>query len=121
MTSGEGERLDRARQAVREIGAAALRSNVSRVEVLAEAVEGVGRGGLSDDERAAAVAVAHQLVGSAGTFGYGHVSTLARQLELFLSTGHVDPAGPPSTGLTAARAALVEIRHDLRREPDDAD
>ena len=126
LTSSDRERLERARQAVRDIGAAALRSNQGRVDALTEAVDAADRGGLSADERAAAAAVAHQLVGSAGTFGYARVSRLARQLEHFLGADPSDPADPDPArphlmDPEAARAALGDIRRDLRRDPDDED
>ena len=114
MTAGDAERLARAQQAFRDISASALRSNEGRVEALAQALDAVERGSQSDDERAAAAAVAHQLVGSAGTFGYAHVSRLARRLERFLDGDRSDLAG-----LEAAREALAVIRRDLHCRPDD--
>ena len=114
MTANELDRLARARQAVQGIGDAALRSNQHRAEVLAVALEAAGRGDLSDDDWAAAAAVAHQLVGSAGTFGYTRASKLARELERLLIAAE---AG--ASELAEARAALAVISKDLRSAPED--
>jgi len=114
VTANELDRLARARQAVQGIGDAALRSNQHRAEVLAVALEAAGRGDLNDDDWSAAAAVAHQLVGSAGTFGYTRASKLARELEHFLIAAESGPSE-----LAAARAALGVISLDLRAAPDD--
>ncbi len=67
------------------IGARALTSNLRRVEELTATVTlATTDGALSDPCRDGAVSVAHQLAGSAGTFGFERVSILARQVERFL-------------------------------------
>jgi HPt (histidine-containing phosphotransfer) domain-containing protein len=67
------------------IAARALRSNLSRVADLTEAVKAGVSGELDAAVRRAAAEAAHQLVGSAGTFGYARASVLARELESYFS------------------------------------
>jgi HPt (histidine-containing phosphotransfer) domain-containing protein len=82
------DRMERARTAFAVIGAQALRSNLSRLDELDAFYRAGLTGRLTESDRTAASAVAHQLVGSAGTFGYERVSRLARQVEtFFLSRG----------------------------------
>jgi hypothetical protein len=57
--------------------------------------------------------VAHQLVGSAGTFGYGRVSRLARQIEAFFHQQEVN-----AEDVTASTLKIAVIREDLQGDPD---
>jgi HPt (histidine-containing phosphotransfer) domain-containing protein len=82
------DRMERARTAFAVIGAQALRSNLARLDDLDGFYRAGLAGRLTESDRATASGVAHQLVGSAGTFGYERVSRLARQVEsFFLSRG----------------------------------
>ena len=56
--------------AVRSIGEQALKMNLRRARDLEEGVALAGRGELADGRRMIAIDAAHQLVGSAGTFGF---------------------------------------------------
>lgn len=97
-----------AQAALDGIGAQARRSNLARVGQLTAALTLLGLGELSLLERQRCVQVSHQLVGSAGTFGYARVSELARQLELFFSSALDDPGQVGS-----ARRALLDMERDL--------
>jgi len=99
---------------MRLIAVRALQSNQDRLVVLAEAVREAGHGGLDELKRSNAMDVAHQLVGSAGTFGYSRVSQLARQLEHFFRDPDVDAA---MVGAATEQIALMQ--QDLQGEPDD--
>ena len=100
---------DALRAILAELAVSARRSNLARVDVLAEALDAVEQGRLDETTRSAAVQAAHQLVGSAGTFGAPEASRLAAALEQYLGQGDApDPAG---TG--EARRRLVELRREL--------
>jgi len=109
---------DEAIQSVMQtLTASALRANLSRCAVLDTALTALeqGRGEvtlLADAERAA-----HQLVGSAGTFGFSEVSELAGELGRYLhqNGAPADPTPPDPAGAGAAGAAadLVQAREWL--------
>ena len=67
------------------IAAQARRTNLVRAAEIRAALEHAGTAGLSGDGWGAAQRSAHQLAGSAGTFGYGRASELARSLEQHLA------------------------------------
>lgn len=98
-----------ARTALDGIGAQARRSNQARVRQLSAALSSLAKGELSLLECQRSVEVAHQLVGSAGTFGYARVSELGRQLELFFSSG----ARGDAREVDAVARALVRMQQDL--------
>ena len=103
---------------VEQIGAQARHSNLRRVDELDQLLDGVGTEGLSDEQRRGAADLAHELVGSAGTFGYGRVSQWARELEQLLLEHNL----PRGSAALAATRVLDAIRADLLSEPDyDAD
>jgi len=118
LTVGDAESVDaaeRARDLMATIGARARTKNLQRVTDLEEGLRAAATGTCSDDSRLALVDVAHQLVGSAGTFGFARVSAGARELELMLTeTSFADPEK-----LTAAAARLEGLRQDLLGEPDE--
>jgi HPt (histidine-containing phosphotransfer) domain-containing protein len=96
--------------AVRRIGEHALTANVARAYDVQEALTLASAGRLDDDRRQAAVRAAHQLVGSAGTFGFPRASDLAGQLEEFLAHGlfaepHLQSAADQATALLAELAS----------------
>jgi HPt (histidine-containing phosphotransfer) domain-containing protein len=113
-SDARGAADDRAEAAMRQIAVRALKSNQERLVVLAEAVREAGHGGLDELQRSAAMDVAHQLVGSAGTFGYSRVSQLARRLEGFFRDADVSPSV-----VGAATEQIAVMQQDLRGEPDD--
>ena len=59
-------------------------TNLARVEVIAEALDSLRRGVLSEEARLTARRAAHTMVGSAGTFGFAEASRLGRTLEAVL-------------------------------------
>jgi HPt (histidine-containing phosphotransfer) domain-containing protein len=77
----------RALSAVRALHVRAQASNVARVSRVSGAVSALGIGRLDDTERRQAAELAHQIIGSAGTFGFPHASELAAQLEDFFLAG----------------------------------
>ena len=75
-----------------------------RVGVLERACEALGAGGLSEEEREAAIGAAHKLAGVLGTFGRTRGTELAREVEGMLEG--------------CAREQMGELRHrveELRR------
>lgn len=112
-TNGDADR--QVNDAVRSIGHHAQAANLGRARHLAEAMIEVGAGSLSEDQRSAAVDHAHQLVGSAGTFGFPVASELAASLEGFFTTGLFDDAEATAT----ARDQLRELFTVLSAEPED--
>jgi diguanylate cyclase (GGDEF)-like protein len=85
----------------------------ARIDEVADAVAALRGGGLDEAARSRAERAAHQLTGSAGTFGFGHASELARDLERLLAA---DGPRDPATLLRAGE--LVEaIRDEIRAEP----
>jgi HPt (histidine-containing phosphotransfer) domain-containing protein len=106
--------MARAQAALQQIGDRALQSNLRRLAELEDAVQSARQGTLTDDQSSSAQDVAHQLVGSAGTFGYAEVSRLARQLEYFFRDRTVDE---PTVALAVDR--LESVRQHLAAGPDD--
>lgn len=96
---------------VRALGAAARESNLARVGVLEEALAALAAGALSVELRDRAVTSAHQVVGSAGTFGKRRSSALAADLERWLR--EVPLPGPALARLGWARGRLGDLRADL--------
>lgn len=76
---------------VRSIADHARTVNLERAAGLAEALEQAVSGLLPAEGWDAAVELAHQLVGSAGTFGFAGVSDLASHLQAFFSRAETDP------------------------------
>lgn len=98
---------------VRTIGDHARTVNLTRAAGLERALDDAALGVLVDNRRHAAAELAHQLVGSAGTFGFAGVSDLAAELERFLAGGVYDPEQ-----LETARAHLGAIVNQLHDDPD---
>ena len=104
----QDEGFDHARRRIVSIGHHAQSVNRARAAELRQAVLLAAQGQLDDDRRAAAARVAHQLTGSAGTFGYRRASRLAAQLEQLLRTGDHSPAAH-SEARRVALALVVEL------------
>jgi HPt (histidine-containing phosphotransfer) domain-containing protein len=81
----------------------------ARLAVIEAAVAQCDDGALGDESRAAATQAAHQLAGTAGTFGFTEASEHAAALERRLADppDEIDPAGLQALSI-ALRAALVE-------------
>ena len=103
---------DRALQSVMHaLAASALRTNLTRCDVLDAALSALEHEGLDDVQLRAAERAAHQLVGSAGTFGFPRVSELAADLEQYLS--RVATSGGPVPGEPVEHDELVRARRWL--------
>ena len=81
----------------------------ARLAVIEAAVAQCDDGALGDESRAAAKRAAHQLAGTAGTFGFAAASEHAAALERRLADppDQIDPAGLQTLSI-ALRAALAE-------------
>jgi HPt (histidine-containing phosphotransfer) domain-containing protein len=103
------------RSVLRTLSASALATNLARATTLADALDAAAAGSLREDGRAAAEHAAHQLMGSAGTFGSRYASQLAGGLERFfetaLASGHPAPAD-----LARAREQLELLQAELGGE-----
>ncbi len=115
VVEAEDEPSDQLDAAMRSIGQHARTVNLGRAARLADALETVGAGRLDDRGRRAATEVAHQLVGSAGTFGFAGASDLAGELEQFFTDGAFDD--PRRLG--AARSTLHRLQQVLREPTPD--
>lgn len=104
----------RVRAALSSIGAHARRANLVRAEQLSDALARLEADALSLSQREAAVRSAHQLAGSAGTFGQEPASTLASWFERFFAA----PAVQDREDVAQARRQLVELRRSLDDPPD---
>ncbi len=107
---GPGADLD---GAVRSIGVQALKANLRRARDLDEAVRLATRGELADDRRMIAVKVAHQLDGSAGTFGFPGASDRAGELERFFGQAVFD-----QTQLRRATGQVTALFAELAGQAD---
>ena len=109
--------------ALASIGSHARVANRSRVEQIDTALDQLESGTLTDPGREEAVRSAHQLAGSAGTFGLRPASRLASLLEQFFSALDI-PVGQTASraglngDLGAARDQLSELRSRLDDPPD---
>lgn len=102
------------RAAVESIGGHARSVNRERAARLDRALEEVADGCRGEARRREATEAAHQLVGSAGTFGFAVASQLAGEVEHYLRDGDLDdPAG-----LAAAREQVRRLQEALAAEPD---
>jgi hypothetical protein len=104
----------RVRAALTSIGAHARTANLVRAEQLTDALAQLEADLLTDTEREAAVRSAHQLAGSAGTFGQEPASLAARWFERFFSV----PGPRDSEDLDGARRQLDELHRSLDEPPD---
>ncbi len=99
---------------VRTIGRRARRTNLSRAAQLCTALSQADAGELGPVARDQAAELAHQLVGSAGTFGFGAASELAGQLEAFFVAGVFDEPARQE-----ARRQLAALCDQLNGDPSD--
>lgn len=89
------------------ISAQARETNRIRVAALEDLLDGVGSGGLSDPDRRQAKDIAHQIAGSAGTFGFDRASDIAREVEGLLVA---DPGVETTERL---RSLVADLRAEL--------
>jgi HPt (histidine-containing phosphotransfer) domain-containing protein len=103
---------DRLGGVLSSIAAQARRTNLSRTADLSTALDGAAGRGLNTAGWADAERTAHQLAGSAGTFGFDVVSEIARSLERFCADASV-AGGPDPVRLAEARALLDQASAEL--------
>lgn len=108
------EPQDQLRAAVESIGGHARSVNQERAARLDQALSEAAAGWRGDARRREAAEAAHQLVGSAGTFGFSGASQLAGEIERYLRSG--DPDDPAR--LAAARDQVRQLQEALAAEPD---
>jgi HPt (histidine-containing phosphotransfer) domain-containing protein len=109
----EDDPSESVRTYVRSIGDHARLVNRERAALLDDALLAASRGGLDEDGRGAAAQLAHQLVGSAGTFGFPGASVLAGELERFFDDGEFNDR----RRLAEARRQLADLHRELAAEP----
>jgi HPt (histidine-containing phosphotransfer) domain-containing protein len=104
---------DRLRAAVESISDHARAVNLARAAHLDRVLADIAAGRDDEDERQRATESAHQLVGSAGTFGFPGASSLAGELErYFVEADFTDPEQ-----LARARQQVARLRAELAAEP----
>jgi len=104
---------DPAGAALRHLSFRARQSNLARVAQLEAVLHRAGKGRLDAEDRDRAAEAAHQVVGSAGTFGYPQASALAARLEQLLLDSDPPAPGP----WREAWATLAALRHELEGWP----
>jgi HPt (histidine-containing phosphotransfer) domain-containing protein len=105
---------DRLMAAVEAIGEHARTVNLDRAAQLDQALAAIAAGRTSAAELQAATEMAHQLVGSAGTFGFPGASELAGEIErYFVEADLNDP-----DQLASAREQVRRLQEALAAEPD---
>ncbi|HEY5981221.1 MAG TPA: Hpt domain-containing protein [Microlunatus sp.] len=108
---------DRLTAVLSTITAQARRTNLTRTAELEAALERAADHGLDPAGWAAAERTAHQLAGSAGTFGFDGVSEIARSLErFFVESGAAGIADP--VRLAGARSQLERANAQLNDDSD---
>jgi HPt (histidine-containing phosphotransfer) domain-containing protein len=104
---------DRLRAAVESIGGHARSVNLARADHLDHVLADIAAGRADENERQQATELAHQLLGSAGTFGFPGASQLAGELErYFVEADFTDQAK-----LAIAREQVARLRTELSAEP----
>ena len=104
---------DRLRAAVESIGGHARSVNLARADHLEQVLADIAAGRADENQRQQATESAHQLVGSAGTFGFPGASQLAGELErYFVEADFTDQAR-----LATAREQVARLRAELSAEP----
>lgn len=101
--------IDRVLPTMRGLRSRARVTNLARAAQLDTALERAAAAELDEAGRAQAVAVAHQLVGSAGTFGFSEASRRAAELKDFFAAAQVD-----DDDVQTARIRLMALRSDLQ-------
>jgi HPt (histidine-containing phosphotransfer) domain-containing protein len=104
---------DRLRAAVELIGDHARSVNLDRADRLDQALVRVAAGSRDEAAREEATEVAHQLVGSAGTFGFTGASQLAAEIERYFVDADLDDRA----GLDRARDQVRRLREELASGP----
>lgn len=95
---------------LRSLAVSAQQTNLARTAVIEEALRALDEGALGPDAREAAARAAHQVAGSAGTFGRSRSSELAADLERWFRTG---PDLLGVKGLEQVWEQVAALRADL--------
>ena len=103
---------DRLTKVLSTITAQARRTNLTRTADLGAALDEAADRGLDAAGWADAERTAHQLAGSAGTFGFDGVSEIARSLERFFADAAAS-GSPDPLRLAEARAQLDQASTQL--------
>ena len=104
---------DRLRAAVDSIRDHARSVNLGRADRLGHALAEVAAGRWDEAARSEATEIAHQLVGSAGTFGFPGASQLAGEIERYFL--EADPAD--QFRLAAAQDQVRRLQEELSAGP----
>ncbi len=110
---------DRLRAVVESIGGHARSANLSRADRLSEALAEVAAGSLDESGRREATEVAHQLVGSAGTFGFAEASHLAGEIERYFVEADLGDSVRLATARDQVRRVQDELASGPHYQPDD--
>jgi HPt (histidine-containing phosphotransfer) domain-containing protein len=105
---------ERLRAVVRSIGDHARTVNRTRADRLSQVLADVAAGSREESARHEATEIAHQLVGSAGTFGFAGASQLAGEIERYF----VDADFDDPDRLAAARDQVRRLQEELTADPD---
>jgi hypothetical protein len=108
------DEIKRVLPAMRDLRGRARATNLGRAAQLDSALERAADGRLDEAGRAQALAVAHQLIGSAGTFGFAEASRRALELKEFFALPQFD-----DDDVQTARIRLLALRSDLQNDSDD--
>jgi HPt (histidine-containing phosphotransfer) domain-containing protein len=99
---------------VESIGDHARSVNRERADRLEHALGNVAAGSRDEGPRQEATEIAHQLVGSAGTFGFPGASQLAGEIERYFVEADLDDP----VLLATARDQVRRLQEELSAEPD---
>ncbi len=105
---------DRLRAAVESISDHARSVNLDRADRLGQALAKVAAGARDEATRQEAAEIAHQLVGSAGTFGFAGASQLAAAIERYFVEADLDDP----VQFVSAREQVRRLEEELAAEPD---
>jgi HPt (histidine-containing phosphotransfer) domain-containing protein len=120
QTSDDGAE-DRLRAAVESIGDHARSVNRDRADRLSQALAEVAAGSREEATRREAAEVAHQLFGSAGTFGFSGASQLAGEIERYFIEGDLDDPDQLATARDQVRRLQEQLAVGPDHQPDDED
>ena len=110
---------ERLRAAVESIGDHARSVNLARADRLSQALAEVAAGRRDEAARREAVEIAHQLVGSAGTFGLPGASQLAIEIERYFLEADLDDPVRLATARDQVRRLHEELAAEPGYQPDD--
>lgn len=92
---------------LRDLSRSATQANLARSALIGDALAAAEAGRLDEPQRLEAANAAHQVVGSAGTFGLPGASRMAARLEAFFAST-TSASTTSTTGAADDRAALLD-------------